>query len=212
LIPLEVVTVCTNKWKQNCHILVDTQRGSCLVVDPGYGAEDICQAIKTRNLKVEAVIATHTHFDHVASISNIQEAFDNPPVYFHGDDVALLKTAHIYALFLNAGKMKIPTTYSTIAEGETIPFGSDQVEVMHVPGHTPGGVVFRVRDMIFTGDLLLKVDDVLKRLPGHDPVLLKASVERVFSSFPQETLVFPGHGRATTLGSLWEIRKEFLSA
>ena len=204
--PTRIVTICDNPFNQNCFLLLREGASSCLVVDPGYGYELIAGEIRGRGLSVERIVATHTHFDHVASVALLQRDFGGAPFLFHPDDQATLATANVFALFLKTSRIAPPASCLPFGDGDLIDFGGDAFRAFHAPGHTPGGLLFQYRDILFSGDLLLGPPSSLRRLPGLDAAQLAASRTRVLRSFPDDTCVLPGHGRPHTIG---ELRRRF---
>ena len=198
----EVLRFSSNRWKENCFVLIGDGSDSCVVIDPGYGGEAIVDAIATRGLAVAAILATHAHVDHIASAALVQSRFGEPPFYLHPGDEKTLRTAPSYAMFLDAEAFAAPGAHQKLSDGDRLDFGSHQIKVHHAPGHTPGGCVFEVSGALFTGDLLIKAADELRRLPGLNPEELHASRKRIFDEFSADTLVFPGHGKRTTVGEL----------
>lgn len=204
----EVLRFSSNRWKENCFVLVGDRSPSCVVVDPGYGGEAIVEAIVTRGLTVAAILATHAHVDHIASVALVQSRFGDPPFFCHSGDEKTLRAARSYAMFLDAEAFAPPRGQRKLSDGDRLDLGGNEFKVHHAPGHTPGGCVFEVSGALFTGDLLIKAAMELRRLPGLNPDELHASRKRVFDEFPADTVVFPGHGRITTLG---ELERRFFS-
>lgn len=203
----EVLQFSSNRWKENCFVVIADGSGSCLVVDPGYDGEAIVNAILTRSLGVAAILATHAHHDHIASAAMVQSRFDDPPFFCHPDDDKTLKTAPSYAMFLDGAAFAPPRVKRTLSDGDRLDLGGHEIKVHHTPGHSPGSCVFELRGALFTGDLLIKEPNEVRR-PGSNPDELHASRKRVFDEFSAETIVFPGHGRRTTLG---ELERRFFS-
>ncbi len=201
---VQIVQICTNKWKENTFIVLEKNTGRCLIIDPGYGYEEISAELKKRKALVQGILATHTHFDHIASVHEVQRDFGNPPFYFHAEDHKTLETANVFTLFLNAGKISMPETSRHITQGEEIALGSQNLQIIHTPGHTPGGCIFSLShgSALFTGDILLKTPGDLHKLPGFDLKKLASSRKYVFEAFAESTPVFPGHGPVTTLREL----------
>lgn len=197
----QVYVAADNQWKQNTFFLVDTARSSCIAIDPGYGIEPFLETLKNRSVTVERIIATHTHFDHIAGVSLVQKVF-SAPFYCHEDEMKILKQANIYTMFLGSTKIDLPEPAGYVDVHAKIPFGPEVLSVLHVPGHTPGGCIFEFKGTIFTGDTLLRDFGKLHKLPGANAVQLTASRERIFKELPADTVVFPGHGRVTSLAYL----------
>lgn len=198
----EVLRISSNRWKENCFLLVAHGGAECVVVDPGYDSEAIVAAIVTRGLAVGAILATHAHVDHIASAALIQSTFGEPPFFLHPAEDKTLKSAHSYAMFLDAKAFIPPRAQQKISDGERLDLSGNEVKVHHVPGHTPGGCVFEVDGALFTGDVLIKTSFEPRKLPGLNREQLHASRRKLFQEFEPSTIVFPGHGRPTTLGEL----------
>jgi hydroxyacylglutathione hydrolase len=198
----EVLQFSSNRWKENCFVLIRDGSASCVVVDPGYDGEAIVEAIATRGLAVAAILATHAHVDHIASAALVQSRFGDPPFFCHPGDEKTLRTAHSYAMFLDAEAFTAPRGQRKLADGDRLDIGGHEIKVHHAPGHTPGSCVFELSGALFTGDLLIKAAKELRRFPGLNPDELHASRKRVFDEFSADTVVFPGHGRPTTVGEL----------
>ena len=198
----EVLRISSNRWKENCFLLVADGGSECVVVDPGYDSEAIVEAIVTRGLEVGAILATHAHVDHIASAALLQSRFGEPPFILHPDEEMTLKSAHSYAMFLDAKAFVPPRAQQKMSDGERLDLGGNEINVHHMPGHTPGGCVFEVEGALFTGDLLIKATSEPRKLPGLNPEQLQESRRKLFQEFEPSTVVFPGHGRPTTLGEL----------
>lgn len=198
----EVLRISSNRWKENCFVLVADGSAECVVVDPGYDSEAIVEAIVSRGLGVGAILATHAHVDHVASAALVQSRFGDPPFFLHPDEEKTLRSAHSYAMFLDSRAFVAPRGRKTISDGDRLTSSGHEIKVHHAPGHTPGGCVFEVSGALFTGDLLIKATTEPRKLPGLNPEELHASRRKLFEEFSPDTAVFPGHGRPTTLGDL----------
>lgn len=203
----EVLQFSSNRWKENCFVLIADGSDSCVVVDPGYDGETIVDAIIARSLGVAGILATHAHHDHIASAAVVQSRFNDPPFFCHPDEDKTLKTARSYAMFLDGASFEAPRAQRVLSDGDRLDLGGHQIRVHHAPGHSPGGCVFEVNAALFTGDLLIKEPKEVRR-PGSSPDELHASRKRVFDAFSADTIVFPGHGRRTTLG---ELERRFFS-
>ena len=198
---LDVYVCSDNQWKQNSYLLMDTDRLTSIAIDPGYGSDALLEPLKARDARVECVIATHTHFDHIAGVAAFSNAF-GASFLCHKGESPILRQANVYTMFLKSEKIDIPEPAGYLTESLPLPFGRDNINIWHVPGHTPGGCIFLVRNLMFSGDTLLRDVGKLHRLPGSDLTLLQASRNRIFDGLLPETVVFPGHGRMTSLASL----------
>ena len=174
----------------NCYLLVDEQSGAAAVVDPGDDISSTLLRLSVDNgWEVRAVFLTHGHYDHVGGVNALRRKFPDVPVYLHPEDTGkndrLSPTAPLGAVKL-------------WREGDVVPLGSLQVEVLHTPGHTPGSVCLRCRDALFTGDTLFAGSMGRTDLPGGSEEAIMDSLKRL-GKLEGDYRVFPGHNEFTTL-------------
>jgi hydroxyacylglutathione hydrolase len=201
----------------NCWIVTPAGRPEALVVDPGDDPDRILAACA--GLDVVAIALTHAHFDHVLGVPALVRALDVPvlahpadaPVWPHELETARRTgfwdagTATTAILDRDPRSLRPPggplwTGSSTpVRDGETVHVGPLPVEVLHTPGHTPGGLTLRVDGHLLTGDTLFPGGPGLTGPPLSDFEVIVGSVRRLLD-FPAETAVLPGHGRSTTVG------------
>lgn len=199
---VRVHSLSKNRFYQNCFVIQSKETQTAVVIDPGYGYEAVKALIHEYDLEPKIILATHAHFDHIASVAHLQDDFSNPDFFYHPADEKIFDGANTYTLFLKADKIRLPSSWQYLSDGDRFSFDSETINVHHTPGHTPGGCVFQLDDVLFTGDLLLNAPEKQHRLPGFDLEDLKSSRAKIFSQFPLETVVFPGHGKITTLFDL----------
>ena len=171
-------------YQTNTYILSnDTQ---AVVIDPGYEADTILDALEGRELK--AILLTHGHFDHVGAVKELA-AETGCEVYIHPSELNLPP-------MITAGQLYCTHTY---AEGDTIsPISGVELTVLHTPGHTPGSVCLIWKDQMFSGDTLFEGSCGRVDLPGGDPRVMMESLRRL-ASLEADYHVHPGHGGSTTL-------------
>ena len=198
----EIFTVSENQWEQNSYFVIDSAQSSCVAIDPGFGLTGFCQILKQRNIRLDCILATHTHFDHIGGVSVLQKEFGTTSFFFHKSDEKILRQANTYTAFLNEIRVELPTPSGHLNESHPILFGNESIRVMHVPGHTPGGCLLLFKNLIFSGDSLLRPTGKLRRLPGSNEEDLSHSHSRIFGELPMDSLVFPGHGRIRTLSEV----------
>jgi hydroxyacylglutathione hydrolase len=212
----------------NCWVLAAAAGGPCLVVDPGFGVTgDLHRVLREDRLRPAAVLATHGHADHVWSVTPLSRSAD-PPLAVHvhpgdryrlRDPLAQLGTAFgadlLPMLTAHLGPEATWVEPDTVVDlpagprGETaVVLGGLEVGVRHTPGHTEGSVCFRFagsgpsgEDVLLSGDLLFAGSVGRSDLPGADPTAMARSLEAVMAAHPDDTVVLPGHGPATTVGA-----------
>lgn len=188
------------RWKANAY-LIAADTGDSLLVDPGDGAYDIVDRVRSNGLVVQAILCTHGHYDHTEAGAYVQRQL-HVPFLMHSLDTRLLRSASLYRrLFEDKSPVDTPTVDLFLDENASpFHFGSIRVEVLHTPGHTPGSVCFMIDGGLFTGDTLLPRSVGRTDLPGGDRDALRTSLVRL-GRLPRGLAVFPGHGGETTLDS-----------
>jgi glyoxylase-like metal-dependent hydrolase (beta-lactamase superfamily II) len=210
---VRVKTVPNGRWKENCYLVSDSSEAT-VIIDPGCEPERVREALGANGRPV-AILATHAHYDHVASAAELQNLYE-VPFYVHSRDRDLLKYINLYLKFFDGLEpVKIPRIEAFLDEVPR-PFvlGDMRIEILETPGHTPGGVCFRLAEHLFSGDTLLRHGVGRLDLPGADPERLRASL-RILAALPAEVRVHPGHGPPTTIGEELEnnpVMKEALSS
>ena len=171
----------------NCYLLEDEDTRSAAIIDPGGEARGILGQAKADGVQVKAILLTHSHYDHTGAVRELREALPGVPVYLHPADAAQLGTA------------VMPPIGETLPyqEGDTIPVGNLTVQVLHTPGHTPGGVTLRVEDVLFTGDTLFQ-DSMGRTDLGGSYTEIMASLKRL-GQLEGDLQVLPGHMGVSTL-------------
>lgn len=175
--------------------------GEAVIIDPADEAEFIAGKISRLNLKPIAIAATHGHFDHILAAGELQMIF-NIPFFIHPADEFLLKEMNSSARFWLKIKSDypLPKKIKPFKENFILKFGSCELKVIEIPGHTPGSVCFLADSVIFSGDTLFKSGVGRTDFSYSDANSLKKSLEKIFR-LPPETIVYSGHGEKTTIGN-----------
>ena len=182
---MTIRTLILGPLQVNCYILWETEQ--CLVIDPGFEPERVMKTCDELGLKIQAILLTHGHFDHVGGVKKIAEK-TGCQVFLHPDELSLPP-------FITSGKLYYTDTY---AEGDEITLAGMTFTVLHTPGHTPGAVCLHFGDHLFTGDTLFAGSCGRTDLPGGSFATIKASLKRL-ASLPGNASIYPGHGEETTL-------------
>lgn len=190
----------------NTYLVYDAATRECVVVDPGmvnrYEETAIKKAVEKYGLKITKVINTHLHIDHVAGNRFIVKEY-KVPVYAHPDDLFLGERIEMQAqMFGVPEKIANVEDFEPLADGDKIAVGNEELEVIHTPGHSPGGISLydRKSGNVMVGDALFAGSIGRTDLPGGDHhQLIRSIIERLMV-LPEETHVHPGHGPETTIG------------
>ncbi len=189
--------IINGPWFENCYVVSNNQ--SSVIIDPGGNVNEIIQYIKDCQYKVMAILNTHAHFDHIGGVADLIDEY-RCSFYLHSKDSKLLRSANLYQKIFGAEQaIRIPEVNIFLDKiPQVIELGDLSVEVLHTPGHTEGSVCFCIEDNLFTGDTLLKGTIGRTDLPGGSKPKIKESL-RVISKLPDEKIIFPGHGEASTI-------------
>lgn len=203
----------------NCHIVGDPQTREAIVIDPGDDAARILEVIERHQLKVTAILITHTHIDHVVGLRRVHLA-TGAPVYVHADDLELYRMLDVQASWLGwKTPEKVPID-QIMREGDVIRWGGYAAQILHTPGHTPGSICLYLpsdrrvessdsvavlsaetaRGRLFAGDTLFAGSIGRTDLWGGSFAGIIRSLKGKLLELPDDTVVYPGHGEATTIG------------
>lgn len=183
----------------NCYLVYCEETRESAIVDPGGDPERIIRKIGELGLKPVILINTHGHVDHVGANVDIKEKYDIP-LCIHSSDSKMLDNIIASAMGLFLGAKKSPKPDKFCEEGEKIPIGNSSLEVIHTPGHSPGSISLSGDGFLLSGDLLFCGGVGRTDLPGGSWSVLEDSIRNKIFNFPDETIVLPGHGPATTVG------------
>jgi hydroxyacylglutathione hydrolase len=202
MIELDVRMFTVGPVQENCFIVRRKHASTALIVDPGDEAPRLLDALEGLAIDtVEAILITHTHFDHIGAVAPLAEA-TNAPVYCPELETAVLANIMDYVPWPGFGPFESYQADHTVAGGERLQIAGIDLEVIFTPGHSPGHVTYAVRDepAVFSGDVLFQGSVGRVDLPGGDWPTLLSSIETLTDALPPETTVYPGHMGVTTLG------------
>jgi glyoxylase-like metal-dependent hydrolase (beta-lactamase superfamily II) len=199
-VAIEVEMLTVGAIAENCFLVRAEGSQKLVVVDPGDEAERILAKAAEIGGEVEAIILTHTHFDHVGAVAALARE-TGAPVYCPEIEVPVLADINSY-LLPGFGPLESYDADHTVAGGETLTLAGLELDVIFTPGHSPGHVTYSARgeEAIFSGDVLFQGSVGRVDLPGGDWPTLARSIQTLLDSHPDETVVHPGHMGITTLG------------
>jgi glyoxylase-like metal-dependent hydrolase (beta-lactamase superfamily II) len=187
---------------ENCYLFRRDGSERALIVDPGEEAERILGAVDELGVTVEAILLTHTHFDHIGAVAPVAKA-TGAPVYCPELEVPVLADIMSFVPWPGFGPYESYDADETVAGGERLSLAGLEIDVVFTPGHSPGHVTYAVADeeALFSGDVLFRGSVGRVDLPGGDGPTLLESIRGLLDRFPDETVVYPGHMGVTTLGA-----------
>lgn len=199
----------------NCSIVGDPESREAIVLDPGDEVEKILALIAKHGLKVMAIVSTHAHIDHVGGLKKLHDA-THAPVFMNEADLELYRAMEMQAQFLGVRPPQIANVDDLLSEGDVVRWGGHEARVLHTPGHTPGSISLYLPEAmvksekrdgaskesapwLFAGDTLFAGSIGRTDLWGGSYPEIKRSIHTKLLALPERTIVFPGHGPATTL-------------
>jgi hydroxyacylglutathione hydrolase len=187
---------------ENCLVLRREGADRGLIVDPGDEAERILHVVDELGLGIDAILVTHTHFDHVGAAAAVAKV-TGAPVYCPELEVPVLADIMSFVPWPGFGPYESYDADETVAGGERLELAGMEIDVLHTPGHSPGHVTYSIpsETALFSGDVLFQGSVGRVDLPGGDGPTLMESLRTLVEGFPEETTVYPGHMGITTLGA-----------
>ncbi len=188
--------------QENCFVVRRRDAENALIVDPGDEPDKLLGALENLGVqRVEAILITHTHFDHVGAVAPVAKA-TQAPVYCPELEKEVLANIMDYVPWPGFGPFESYEADFTVSGGEKLELAGLTLEVLFTPGHSPGHVTYAIADSdaLFSGDVLFQGSVGRVDLPGGDWATLLGSIESLVTAFPAETTVYPGHMGTTTLG------------
>jgi glyoxylase-like metal-dependent hydrolase (beta-lactamase superfamily II) len=187
-------------FDENCYVVSD-ETGEGVVIDPGGMAKEILAYIREAKIDLKAVLNTHGHCDHIGANDAIRDATE-APLYIHKEDAAMISDMRLnLSAFMGFKVISRPAEH-LLSEGDKISFGQSELEVIHTPGHTKGGVCFVGDGVAFTGDTLFAGSIGRSDFPGGSEVELIGNIKKKLLALPDGTKVYSGHGPSSEIG--WE--------
>ena len=184
----------------NGYIVGDESTRRAAVIDPGDEAPRLLATIARLGLTVDQIIVTHAHFDHIGGVRGLVDA-THAPFLIHEQELPVLEVASERAAAMFGIMVPTPPTPDRLLrEDDRVTFGGQTFRVVHTPGHSPGHICLIGDGLAFVGDVVFQGSIGRTDLPGGDHDTLLRSITRHILPLPDETVLYNGHGPATTVG------------
>jgi len=200
---LHIEAIVSAPFSENTYVAWLAGRGDALVIDPGFEPQAIIDFLEQNKLRPAAILNTHGHADHIAGNAVLKTQFPQAPLIIGADEAHLLTDsfANLSAPF--GLPITSPKADRVVREGEVLEEAGIRLEVLDIPGHSPGHVVFVFRGqplVVFGGDVLFQGGIGRYDFPGSNGKLLCDGIRKKLFTLPDDTIVLPGHGSPTTVG------------
>ncbi|MGZ5340324.1 MAG: MBL fold metallo-hydrolase [Solirubrobacterales bacterium] len=197
---LDVRMFTVGQVAENCFLVRAAGSDRAVIVDPGEEAEKLLGAIDELGVTLEAILLTHTHFDHIGAVAPVAKA-TGAPVWVPEIEKAVLADINSFVPWPGFGPFEDWDAEHTVTGGEHLSLAGLEIDVIFTPGHSPGHVTYAIPDgaALFSGDVLFQGSIGRTDLPGGDGPTLLESIHTLVNSYPAETTVYPGHMGITTL-------------
>ncbi len=200
----QIKVLTFNAVQENTYLLFN-EKGSCIIIDPGFYSDEEKQElegfIKTKNLEPKLLLNTHCHLDHVFGNKYISEAY-RLTLHIHKNEEQVFQMAPSMGLMFNFPFDNYAGELIFLKEGDIIMLGDDELEVIEAPGHSPGSICFycKKQKFIISGDVLFQNSIGRTDLPGGSHETLIKNIKEKLFALPDDVTVYSGHGPATKIG------------
>ena len=201
---MKVHNLYSGSWMSNCYAIIGRDADGAAhaaIVDPSSPADKICEFLDSQSARLDMIVLTHGHFDHIRSLDELRER-TGAPVYIHVEDAEMIGDSHknAYSLFL-PGSFEAKNADKIMSDNDTLILGSDKLTVIHLPGHTNGSIGLLGDGFILTGDTLFDRGVGRSDLYGGNATRLYSSLAKLKKLDPSLT-IYPGHGKSAILGTV----------
>jgi len=199
---MEIGCLILGLYETNCYILRrDNQAGDCLIIDAGLDCAPLIDFLRQRKLSPAALVLTHGHIDHIAGINALRDNFPDIKVYIHQLDADMLEEPFSNLSAMTGAAFITGPADFTLQDGDVVEQAGVKLQVLHTPGHTPGGIsLYSAEDgIVFSGDALFADSVGRTDFPGGSMPQLVTGIKDKLLTLPDETKVYPGHGPETTI-------------
>lgn len=194
----EAMTV--GSFLSNCYIVGSDTTRDAAIIDPGADFNRIVNKVVELNLNPKIILLTHAHGDHIGAVNELVDKY-NTLVYIHKDDVEMLKESNANFSKMIIGKSISIAPDKELNDGDIIKLGDLDLEIIHTPGHTKGGICIKVENIMMTGDTLFNKSIGRTDFPGGSFDEIINSIKDKIFKYDDDTVIYPGHNSPSTIKS-----------
>lgn len=196
---VRVEVTADRRFGTNSYLVEDDVTHDAVVIDSNLEPDLVIEVARQRGVKVRAILLTHTDLDHIAGLHELRAAFGDVPIAVHAAEREVIADGR--PLRREFGPLATQlANVELLEEGRPYRAGSLEFEVLHTPGHSPGGVSLKIDGFLFTGDALFASSIGRSDFKNSDGAALVAGIKTKLLTQPDDTIVYSGHGPATTIG------------
>lgn len=201
---MRVICLVVGEIMSNCYIVTDGKSGDAMVIDPGGDGADIVARIEKQKLRPVLLVDTHGHIDHILANSDLKAVYPEAELCIHEADAEMLSDPQRNLSLFVGRDFTSPPADRLLKEGDELRVGELKFTVIHIPGHTEGGICLYCEDenppVLFSGDTVFQFSIGRTDFPGGSHRRLINGIKEKLLVLPDETIVYPGHGPQTTIG------------
>jgi glyoxylase-like metal-dependent hydrolase (beta-lactamase superfamily II) len=200
--PVQIQTIVSMPFAENSYVAWQDGQTECVVIDPGTEPEAVVEFLRAQGLTPAAVLNTHGHVDHIAGNAGLKTAYPDAPLVIGAGDAPMLTDPGQNLSRSFGFDVVSPPADRLVREGDMLVFAGLTLDIHEIPGHSPGHIVYVVRDagIVFGGDVLFRGSIGRTDFPGGSFETLAAGIRAKLYPMPDDTVVYPGHGPVTKIG------------
>jgi hydroxyacylglutathione hydrolase len=196
---IRVEVTADRRFGTNSYLVLDEQSHDAVIIDSNLEPDLVIELVGRNDARVRAILLTHTDLDHIAGLHELREALGDVPIAVHGEERDVVEKGKPLRREFGPLATQLGNVINLV-EGEPYRAGSLEFEVLHTPGHSPGGVSLRIDGFLFTGDALFASSVGRSDFANSDGAALIEGIKSKLLTLPDDMIVYSGHGPATTIG------------
>jgi hydroxyacylglutathione hydrolase len=196
---IQVEVTADRRFGTNSYLVQDDRTHDAVIIDSNLEPDMVIEAARRSGAKVRAILLTHTDLDHIAGLHELREAFGDLPIAVHGSERDVIEKGKPLRREFGPLATQLENVVDLV-DGQTFRAGSLELEVLHTPGHSPGGITLKINGFLFTGDALFASSVGRSDFANSDGAALIEGIKARLLTQPDDMIVYSGHGPATTIG------------